>query len=142
MSVDDKAKLLGRSVWIEIDADFAVQRFKPRRAVIVHVFEKPLQKEAIGAELAPRAFLFFPYPHFVTHVVIQYPLRGDQNISKTFQTGHSIAEVWELKTKEALSSDTLTRKDIRRIALADIFEWPKPSEQERARRRAAQKNPG
>ena len=137
----DEPNPLGRSVWIEMDVDFSVRRFKPRRAVIVHVFDRPVQKEAIAAELIPKTILYLPYPHSVTNVVLQYSVRGDQSISKTFQKGLSYADVWELKNKKALSSGILTRKDIRRIGSADVFDWPKPSEEELAQRREAQKTP-
>ena len=133
--VPDQEQLLRRTVWIEIDQDHSGPAFSPRKGTIVRVFEKPLEKEAIAVELFPRAVLYFPYPHRVTHIVLQYS--GNQTINDTFRIGVSYGRVLELKNKQALVSGVLTRKDVTRIGAADVFPWPKPSVDEIKKRRDA-----
>lgn len=124
-------------MWIEIDPDHSGPAFSARKGMIVHIFEHPLKKEAIVVQLSPRAVLYFPYPHRVTHVVLQYFQTSNQSIQDTFQVGVSYGEVLELKNKNALTRDTLTKKDVSRIGAADVFEWPKPDIAEIKTRRSA-----
>jgi len=126
----NETPLLGRSVWIEIDQDRSGPAFSPRKGTIVFVFKKPLEKEAIAVELFPRALLYFPYPHRATHIVLQYYNQDSQSISETFRKGVSYTEVLELRSKKALVTGVLTKKDLRHIGAADVFDWPKPSTDE------------
>jgi hypothetical protein len=77
-------------------------------------------------ELAPRHMLFFPYPHRLSHRVLQYPHDDSQTIERTFQLGFSYARVLELKNKRALRSKDLTETDVSRLGAANVFPWPKP----------------
>jgi hypothetical protein len=122
----DNHPLHGRVVWIEFDPDHSGPAFSPRKGVIVHVFKKPLEREAIAVELTPRAIVYFPYPHRVTHVLLQYHLNGNESISDTFRRGVSYSTIYELKNKNSLTTGILTKKDLSRLGGADIFDWPKP----------------
>jgi len=135
-----KDQLDGRTVWIEIDKDHSGSAFSPRKGIIVHVFERPLEKEAIALELSPRAIVCFPYPHRVTHVLLEYYPNSSQRISETFRRGVSYATIYELRNKNTLTTGILTKGDLSRLGGADIFDWPKPTSADLEARRTARKD--
>src|SRR6267143_5453058 len=94
--------LVGKSVWIEMDVDKSGTIFSPRKGIIVHVFEHPPEKEAIAVELVPSHLAFFPYPHRISHIVLQYFNHDQQAIRETFRSGFSYAEILRLRNKKAL----------------------------------------
>src|SRR6266496_5015774 len=77
--------------------------------------KNPLGEEAVAVELSPRAIMYFPYPHRVTHVLLQNYVNSNQSMSETFRKGVSYATIYELKNKNSPITRILTKKDVSRL---------------------------
>src|SRR5712692_5374846 len=122
--------LMGKEIWVEMDGDKSATVFSPRKGVVVHVFARPLEEQTVVVKLLPPARRFLPIPHRVTHIVLRYRSREKENLQRTFQRGHSYAEVLELKRKTALKNDSLSDGDVAHLGAASVFSWPKPTDAE------------
>jgi len=124
------ADLVGRSVWIEMDTDKSAVGFAPRKGVIIHGYEQPLEREDWVVELDRPPLTVFFLPRRLHHLILQYRFGGTHSMSMTFETGVSYAEVLRIKRKQAMTSETLTRRDISRIGAALVYPWPKPEDRQ------------
>src|SRR6266516_1109525 len=117
--------IVGRAVWLEMDRERSSSFFTPRKAMLVHVFEKPFEKEAVAAELEKPAIIHSPLPRRLTHVVLTYSFKNEESIFKSFSMGHSYARVMRLKHVEALDKPALDRRDVSPLGFAQVWTWPK-----------------
>ena len=113
-----------------MDEDRSVTTFSPRKARIVYRFAKPPRKEAVVAELIPRPWVIFPFPHRIRYVVLQYDFHDQEAISKTYAEAHSYAECLELRRAEVLGTETFAGRDVSRLGFASVYPWPKPTPDE------------
>jgi len=121
--------MFGRAVWIEIDTDKSAIRFTPRKGVITHGYKQPLEKEEWVVELDPPPLTLFPLPHRLHHLILQYRIGTTHSMSMTFESGASYAEGLRIKRKAAMTSQSLTRRDVSRIGADLVYSWPKREDQ-------------
>jgi len=122
--------LVGKAVWIEMDRDRSAVLFSPRKAIIIHRFMEPIEKEAWVIALDPPPVVLLPIPRRLRHLVLQYYNADEHSMSMTFQSGVSYAEVLRMKRKKTQMSETLRRPDVSRIGSALVYPWPKPQGRE------------
>jgi hypothetical protein len=122
------ATFVGRAIWIEMDTDKSAVQFTPRKGVIIHGYKHPLEKEDWVVELGSPPLTLFLLPRRLHHLILQYRTGSVHTTSLTFESGCSYAEVLRIKQKEAITSETLTRRDVSRIGAALVYPWPKPED--------------
>ncbi len=121
---------MGKEVWVEMDEDKSATTFSPRKGVVLHVFPKSPEQQAAVVQLVPPALRLFPFPHRVANIILRYPSPEKDNLGRTFQKGHSYAEVLELKHTDVIGKDSFRKDDVARLGAASVFPWPQPSDAE------------
>jgi hypothetical protein len=113
-----------------MDTDKSAIAFAPRKRVIIHGYKQPLEKEDWVVELDPPPLTLFPVPRRLHHLILQYWIGNTFSMLTTFESGFSYAEVLRIRRKEAMTSETLARRDISRIGAALVYPWPKPEDRQ------------
>jgi hypothetical protein len=133
--------LIGRAVWVEMDADRSGTVFKPRRGIVVKVFTlQGSGREALAIELAPPPFSFFPVPRRLRYLIAEYYQKWD-SIQYTFNRGHSYVKYLRLKNKAILKSQSYGENDVSPIGCGLLSVWPTPSSDEMLLRKQPDSGP-
>ena len=120
--------LVGRAIWIEMDADHSTTVFRGRKGIVVRIFSNPPSscKEALVVELASPPLTFSPIPRRIRYLIAEYYQKWD-SIQYTFDSGYSFVRFLRLKNRAVLTSHTYARGDASAIGYGILSGWPVPS---------------